>query len=667
MPNRLSREASPYLLQHAENPVDWYPWGEEAFARAQQEGKPIFLSVGYATCHWCHVMARESFEDPEVARLLNAHFVPVKVDREERPDVDHAYMQALQALTGQGGWPMSLFLTPEGKPFYGGTYFPPTDRYGLPSFRRVLEAVAEAWTKRRNEIETHAAALAQRIAQALTNRPGDLPPQLHAKALEAYRQAFDPQHGGFGGAPKFPNAPALRYLLLQAWLGEAAAGEMLRVTLDRMQAGGVYDQVGGGFHRYAVDAVWRVPHFEKMLYDNAQLARVYLGAFRLFGDARYRRTARETLDYLLREMQDAAGGFYAAQDAESEGEEGRYYVWRIPELRAVLGADFEAAARYFGVSDAGNWEGKNILEARYPEPLLAQELGLDAAGFEAWLASVKARLLEARLRRVRPLTDDKILADWNGLALAAFAEAGRWLGEARYLEAARKNAEFVLGALYQDGLLRHAWRRGRLGRHAYLSDQAHYGLGLLALFEATGEMRWLEAARVLAEGILEHFRDPEGGFFDALEANPLGRPKDVFDGAWPSGNAAAAELLVRLARLYDQPEWEAVAFAAIQAQARGVAAHPLAFVGLLTAHLWGEAGGELVVVRPAPELEAWARREFWPLVTLVCGAQDALPVLERRAVGAAYLCRRGVCRLGVDTVAALRTELAAAYPRASIE
>ncbi len=667
MPNRLRQEVSPYLLQHAENPVDWYPWGEEAFVRARREGKPIFLSVGYATCHWCHVMARESFEDPEVARLLNAHFVPVKVDREERPDVDHTYMLALQALTGQGGWPMSLFLTPEGKPFYGGTYFPPTDRYGLPSFRRVLEAVAEAWTKRRDEIETHAAALAQRIAQALANRPGDLPPRLHAEALEAYRRSFDPEHGGFGGAPKFPNAPTLRYLLLQAWLGVEAARGMLRVTLDRMQAGGVYDQVGGGFHRYAVDAVWRVPHFEKMLYDNAQLARVYLGAFRVLGDARYLRTARETLDYLLREMQDAEGGFYAAQDAESEGEEGRYYVWRIPELRAVLGAEFEAAARYFGASEAGNWEGKNILEARYPEPLLAQELGLDAAGFEAWLASVKARLLEARLQRVRPLTDDKILADWNGLALAAFAEAGRWLGEARYLEAARNNAAFVLGTLYRDGLLRHAWRQGRLGRHAYLADQAHYGLGLLALFEATGEARWLEAAQALAEAILAHYRDPDGGFFDALEANALGRAKDVFDGAWPSGNAAAAELLVRLARLCDRTEWEEAALAAVRAQAQGVAAHPPAFAGLLTAHLWGEVGGELVVVRPAPELEAWARRGFWPLVTLACGAREAGVPFAGRDAGRAYLCRQGACRRPVGTVEALRAELGAAYPQASIE
>lgn len=673
MANRLALETSPYLLQHAHNPVDWFPWGEEAFAKAKAEDKPIFLSVGYATCHWCHVMERESFEDPETAQLLNEFFVPVKVDREELPDVDHVYMMALQALTGSGGWPMSLFLTPDLKPFYGGTYFPPEDRHGLPSFARVLKTIASTWQNRREEVLGSADELTQHLHKLLVPRGGPLPQDLHAQALKQLARAHDATYGGFGGAPKFPQTPILTYLLALAWKGDPLAWGMLELTLDKMAEGGIYDQVGGGFHRYAVDGIWRVPHFEKMLYDNAQLAWVYLGMSRLTGKTLYRRVTLETLDYLLREMQHPEGGFYSAQDADSEGVEGKFYVWSEQEVRAVLGSDAvdgvsasaEAALKLFGVSQAGNWEGVNVLEARYPEPALRQELGLDEATFARWLEEVKAKLYQARRQRIPPLTDDKILADWNGLALRAFAAAGRILGKEAYLEAARKNAEFVTSRMMRDGLLRHSWRGGKLRPEAYLSDQASYGLGLLETYQATGEMRWLEAARTLAEGILTHFRDPNGGFFDASGGGLPLRAKDVFDGPYPGGNSAAAELLIRLAALYEREDWAEAARGAIEFHAQGLAHSPSAFPGLLLAHLLDTEGTELALPTPSG-LAQEVQSQFLPLTTLAIGQPGDLPALRGREAGKAYLCRRGVCRLPVDGLEALGEEFRAIYPEARV-
>ncbi|RDI96583.1 thioredoxin domain-containing protein [Meiothermus sp. QL-1] len=664
MPNRLIHETSPYLLQHAHNPVDWYPWGEEAFAKARAEHKPIFLSVGYATCHWCHVMERESFEDPEIAQMLNAHFVPIKVDREERPDVDQVYMTALQAMTGSGGWPMSMFLLPDLRPFFGGTYWPPEDRHGLPSFRRVLMGIHQAWLHQQKEVLENAEQLTAFLQGQLRPKAGPLPEGLHGEALARLLQAADPVHGGFGGAPKFPQAPLLLYLLSLAWLGHSPARSHLKLTLDRMAQGGLYDQVGGGFHRYAVDAIWRVPHFEKMLYDNAQLARLYAAASLFFGGEEgrfYRRIACETLEYALRELQGPGGGFYAAQDADSEGVEGRFYVWSLSEFREVLGAEAEAAARLFGVSEAGNWEGTNVLERRYPEAVLRQELGLGEAAYEAWVEEVRRRLFEARRRRVPPLTDDKVLADWNGLMLRALAEAGRWLEEPRYLEAARQNARFVLREMWQDGLLRHSWRQGRLRPQAYLSDQAHYGLGLLALFEATGEVEWLEAARRLAEAILGHFRETGGGFYDSLDDTLPVRAKDLHDGPYPSGTAAAAELLLRLSALYEEPGWAEEAMRAIELCAQNLLRYPLGHAALLQAHLVGSQGSELAVVLPSHL--AGARRWFLPLTTLAFGPPGALPVLRGRQPGLAYLCRRGACRLPTEDEASLREELQALYPK----
>ncbi|MER3554408.1 MAG: thioredoxin domain-containing protein [Meiothermus sp.] len=661
MSNRLRLETSPYLLQHAHNPVDWHPWGEEAFAKARAEDKPIFLSVGYATCHWCHVMERESFEDPQTAAFLNAHFIPIKVDREELPDVDHVYMAALQAMTGSGGWPMNMFLMPDLRPFYGGTYWPPEDRGQFPAFRRVLAGVAEAWRNQKNDVLENAEQLTTHLQGQLKPRTAVLPEDLHTAALAGLSRAFDQSYGGFGGAPKFPQSPALLYLLSHAWLGDATAGRHLQLTLDRMMEGGIYDQIGGGFHRYATDVIWRVPHFEKMLYDNAQLARVYAGAYKLFGKQKYRRVATETLEYVLREMTGPKGEFFSAQDADSEGVEGKFYVWSEGKIREVLGDDADNAIKLFGVSEAGNWEGVNIPERRAPDEALRQQLGLDEAEYDAWVDSVRHRLYEVRKNRVWPITDDKILADWNGLMLRAFAEVGRLLGEEKYLGAARRNADFVLGTMLQGGLLRHSWRAGTLKPQAYLSDQADYGLGLLELYQATGEMTCLEAAKSLGEGILAHFRDEEGGFRDAQDSGLPVKAKDAYDGPYPSGNASAAELLFRLAAPYERPDWHAAALSAVEVYGQSLVRNAFGYPALLHAHLVGTRGTELALVAPSV-LHEEVKTLFLPLSTLAYGEADSLPVLKDRQPGLAYLCQQGACRLPVRDLEALQTEIRQIYP-----
>jgi len=661
MANRLAGETSPYLLQHADNPVDWYPWGEEALEKARRENKPIFLSIGYATCHWCHVMERESFTDPEVARILNEHFVAVKVDREERPDLDAQYLRAYQALTGHaGGWPLNLFLTPEGRPFYGGTYFPPERRGGWPAFREVLLAVAAAWEGREPELRAQAERAVQ--AAVVSEGPSGLPEGLHPAALEGLQPAYDEQAGGFGVAPKFPNAPLLRYLLLRAWRGDAEAASMLRGALEGMRRGGIQDQVAGGFHRYATDAHWRVPHFEKMLYDNAQLASVYLGAARLWDEARFEEAARSTLDWMLAELQGPEGGFYSAVDADSEGEEGRYYVWTWAEWRRVLGGDAQRAARLFGVRPEGNWEeGKNVLYLPRDEAEWADEWDMEPGAFDAWRAGVRGRLRGARRRRVRPITDDKVLADWNGLAVRALAEAGRLLEEPRYLDAAVRAGTFLWEVLYAEGLMRHSWRAGTRRGEAFLADQAAVALGFLELHHATGEVVWLERAGRLAEAILR-FTDPRGGFFDALEATPAGRPKNTFDGAVPSGQALAAEALLRLGLVFENDAWYEAGRTALVLLGPQLAERPLAHAAGLSAHLWLAEGAELAVVTPAGKLEPYARSRFWPLVTFATESQGAVPLLAGRPAGRAYLCRRGVCRLPAERPEVLEAELRAFFP-----
>jgi uncharacterized protein YyaL (SSP411 family) len=657
--NRLARETSPYLLQHAHNPVDWYPWGEEAFAKARAEDKPIFLSVGYATCHWCHVMERESFEDEAVARLLNEGFVPVKVDREELPDVDHVYMSALQAMSRHGGWPMNMFLTPDLKPFYGGTYFPPQPRHGLPAFADVLRAVREAWIARRAEIEQHAQALLEHL------RAGAPPPQavrddLHAQAVAQLARRFDSAHGGFGDAPKFPQAPLLQYLLALAAIGDERARAMLTTTLVQIAAGGMYDHVGGGFARYSTDVRWHVPHFEKMLYDNAQLVRVYVGAYRLTGDARFRFVAEDTLAWLAREMHpaDASAAFSSAQDADSEGVEGKFYVWTARQFRDALGDDADAAARLYGVTREGNWEhGANVLERRDPESVRAS-LALSPEAFERWERAVRDRLYAARERRVRPLTDDKVLADWNGMALRALAEAGRLLVRPDLVDTARRLARFLLDVMMRDGRLCHAYRAGQLRAESYLADHAQVALGLVELHAASGELQWLEAAHELAERMIERFHDPDEGFYDSERgALPL-RARDLFDGAMPSGTAAACELLLRLSGIYERGDWAELAQRTIARHA-GLLAHAEAAPALLHAQLLAERGAELAlpVEAGAQPLIAAAQAEFAPLVTLAIGAPGALPVLAGRRGGEAYLCRRGACQLPAKSIEQLREQL----------
>jgi uncharacterized protein YyaL (SSP411 family) len=660
-PNRLASETSPYLLQHAGNPVDWYPWGEEAFARARAEDRPIFLSVGYATCHWCHVMERESFEDEAIARLLNDGFVPIKVDREELPDVDHVYMTALQALTQHGGWPMNMFLTPRLAPFYGGTYFPPQPRYGMPSFADVLQAVRRAWDQQRDELERQAAELLDHVRKAVELPRRAPSADVHARAIETLAKSFDSAHGGFGGAPKFPQPPLLQYLLALAATGHERARAMLTTTLAHMAAGGMVDQVGGGFARYSTDERWHVPHFEKMLYDNAQLARVYAGAYRLTGDARLRFIVEDTLAYLRREMHPAAApaAFASAQDADSEGVEGRFYVWTAAELRALLGADADAALRLYGATAEGNWEhGVNVLTRRDPESVRAV-LGLAPDAFADWERSVRDRLYAVRARRIWPITDDKVLADCNGMALRAFAEAGRLLERADFVQTARALARFLLDTMRRDGKLHHAWRDGTLRAENFLSDYAQVGLGLVELHAATGEPDWLQAARDLSAQMVERFHVAGEGFFDG-EPGPLPvRARDLFDGALPSGTAAACELLLRLAGVYERGDWADLVQATLERHG-ALLEHPSAAPALLAAHLLNERGAELVLPAPAGALDA-ARAEFAPLATIVCGAPGAAPILAGRRPGHAYLCRHGACQLPARTLDELRAQLAALH------
>ena len=657
--NRLARETSPYLLQHAHNPVDWYPWGEEAFAKARAEDTPILLSVGYATCHWCHVMERESFEDEAIARQLRAGFVAIKVDREELPDVDHVYMSALQALTGRGGWPMNMFLTPQLKPFFGGSYFPPRERHGLPSFSAVLAAVHEAWTTRRAELEQHADALLAQIRDGTAVAARPPADRLHEHAVAQLARSFDETQGGFGSAPKFPQAPLLQYLLALAATGDAHARAMLIRTLQPMAAGGMLDHVGGGFARYSTDARWHVPHFEKMLYDNAQLARIYVGAYRLTADERLRVVAEDTLAWLQREMHPAAApaAFSSAQDADSEGVEGKFYVWTAAEFRTVLGADAGPAARLYGVTEGGNWEhGVNVVERRDPESVRSA-LGLDADAWRLWEESVRTRLYAVRSQRIWPITDDKVLADWNGMALRAFAETGRLLGRADLVATARALAHFLLDTMVRDGRLRHAWRDGTLRAESYLSDHAQVGLGLLELHAATGELPWLQAAHDLAERMVERFHRADDGFYDGEPGHLPLRARDPFDGAVPSATAAACELLTRLGGAYDRGEWAAIVQAAIVRQGALLEAAPAAVPSMLLVQLLSVHGADVLLPAGDHPLAA-VRADFGPLATFISAPPAAVSLAAGRDAERAYLCQHGTCQLPAATPAQLRGQLA---------
>ena len=547
MPNRLANETSPYLLQHSNNPVDWYPWGEEALDKARSEDKPILLSVGYSACHWCHVMERESFENHEIAAQMNDGFVSVKVDREERPDIDSIYMTAVQAMTGHGGWPMTVFLTPDGKPFYGGTYFPPEDRGGMPSFPRVLEAMSDAYQNSKGDILQNTEHLLERMRQMSAVGQQGFEPLTEEVMRLAMRKAasdFDDRHGGFGLQPKFPQPMTYEFLLRHYMRFEDAdALHMVELTLQRMAMAGIYDQIGGGFHRYSTDAFWMVPHFEKMLYDNALLVRLYLHAYQITGNPLYKRIVEETLEYVTREMTAAEGGFYSAQDADSEGVEGKFFIWLPHEITDALGdADGEIINRYFGVTPHGNFEGRNILRVAMDAANLAREEGMDAGEFGELLARAKSKLLAVRNERIAPGLDDKILTSWNGLTLAAFAEAAAVLGREDYAEVAERNAEFLLANLLRDGRLLRTYKDGTAKLNGYLEDYAFLIDGLLALHEVNFSRETLNAAIALGNSMVELFWDnATGQFFDTGHDHEqlVVRPKDLTDNAIPCGSSMA--------------------------------------------------------------------------------------------------------------------------------
>jgi len=569
-PNRLIHESSPYLLQHADNPVDWYAWGEEAFARARKENKPIFLSIGYSACHWCHVMERESFENAEIATVLNEFFVSIKVDREERPDLDEIYMTAVQLMTGSGGWPLTVFLTPDLEPFYGGTYFPPEDMFGRAGFLTILNAVHTAWETTRGDLVRNAGKLADVIRRNAADsavESGALSPQLLHKAAEALGHAFDPNEGGFGPAPKFPQSAAIALLLRHyVHTRDAQWRDMATLTLDKMALGGMYDQLGGGFHRYSTDARWLVPHFEKMLYDNAQLAQAYVDAYQLTHKPLYRKVAAETLDYVLRDMADEAGAFHSSEDADSEGEEGTFYLWRYDEIEAVLGAEDAAMfCAYYGVNSEGNFRspepyhtGRNILHVPRAASDVAQELGLSVDELEEKVKGLRAKLLVERDRRVRPHRDDKVLTSWNALMISALARGFQALGDERYRTAAENAADFILTHMMKDGALLRTHRNGVSHLPGYLDDYAFLTVALIDLYEATFDLRWITAADDLAGTMIGLFWDQEdGGFYFTAEHHTdlIARTKPTYDGAEPSGNAMAAIALLRLAKLTDTPDY----------------------------------------------------------------------------------------------------------------
>ncbi len=698
MPNRLANETSPYLLQHKDNPVDWYAWGDAAFEQARSADKPILLSVGYSACHWCHVMAHESFEDPRIAGLMNREFVNIKVDREERPDVDNIYMQAVQSLTGRGGWPMTVFLTPEGVPFYGGTYFPPEDRQGMPGFPRVLTAVADAYKTKRQQIEIAGHDLLQRIGapSRLQSSDSALTETILDGAADACLQAHDDEFGGFGRAPKFPQPMTLDFLM--RYYHSTKKPEVLTAvhkTLRAMAQGGMYDQVGGGFHRYSTDSVWLVPHFEKMLYDNALLARTYLDAFKLTGEPFYKRVASQTLDYVLREMTDPSGGFYSTQDADSEGEEGKFFLWTPAELEEVLGPDDAAlVGAYYGVSDAGNFEGSNILnvpvstegflKGEKPPAAGQSRAGLSAADtlalwervraragapsgasdvetFEAFLDDARARLYAAREQRVHPARDEKVLTAWNGLMLRAFAEAALAFDSDTYREAAVHNAEFLLGQMRRGSRLLRTWKQGEARLNGYLEDYALLIDGLIAVHAATAEPRYLRSAVELADEMIALFWDETvQGFFDTGSDHEslIVRPRDFFDNATPSGASVAIDVLLRLAAVTGKDEYEERATICLRTLTPFVEDAPTAFGRLLAAlEFYLARSQELAVIHPNNPLEARAiidpvRLLYAPNLVLVGAAEgegaDVSPLLQDRpalnGLPTAYVCERYVCQ-----------------------
>ncbi len=676
--NRLVNESSPYLLQHAHNPVDWYPWGTEAFERARKEDKPVFLSIGYSTCHWCHVMERESFENEQIARIMNEHFVCIKVDREQRPDVDQIYMDAVVLTTGSGGWPLSVFLTPDGKPFFGGTYFPPKDAFGRPGFERVLLSIAEAWRDRRQELITSAGKLSEFLERTggPTERAG-LSPDVLKKAFEQFRSLFDPTNGGFGTAPKFPQ-PANLSMLLGYWYRttDAQTLHMVEKTLDAMASGGIYDHLGGGFHRYSTDAQWLVPHFEKMLYDQALLSKTYLQAYKIARNHRYAETATEIFDYVLRDMMDPQGGFYSAEDADSEGREGTFYLWEPEQIVSILDGDearlFNA---HYGLTKRGNFDkGKSILYVATPVETLAKQFGNGSDEVLRILARAKAEVFRARAKRQRPHRDDKIITGWNGLMISSLAYGGAALKEGKYVKAAQRCAEFILKTLYKDGRLRRYYRDGHVVGDAFLDDYAFTIIGLSDLYEATFDARWLSEAKRLSEEMIELFADTErGGFFLAGNDGEtlIARTRPNSDGAIPSGNSAAAMALLKLGRLTMNHEFTSQAGRVLETFSRQLEESPAYSSVMLEAlSLWLGPAREVVIAGSAEagdtkQMIELIRGKFLPDAIVLfhdsgqagSAIEAIVPFVKSQVViggkATAYVCENYACKKPVQTVGEL--------------
>lgn len=677
--NRLKDSTSPYLLQHAENPVDWYPWGEEAFAAARRDDKPMLLSIGYSACHWCHVMAHESFEDPDTAAIMNRDFLCVKVDREERPDIDDIYMQATLIFTqGHGGWPMTVFLLPDGRPFHAGTYYPSEDRYGMPSFRRILAGVIDAYRNRRAQAEAIAAEVAEGLQrEGLGIGAEGRGETITAKRLDAAARkllsGFDGIHGGLSkGRPKFPNPMNLEYLLRHfARTGETAAVDAVRFTLQKMARGGMYDQIGGGFHRYSVDERWLVPHFEKMLYDNAQLSRVYLHAWALTGDPFFKGIATEIYDYILREMTAPEGGFYSTTDADSEGEEGKFFVWSAAELREVLPAEeARAAIAYWGVTASGNFEGQTILNVPFEPAQVAANLDLSLEALMALIASAKDRLYAHRTHRIPPGRDEKILTAWNGLMLASLAEAARRLGREDYQAAAVRNAEFLLRTMRTpEGRLLRSHKDGKTQFNGYLEDYAALIDGLLELYQTTFAPRYFAEAEQLAGIVLSHFAAADGGFFDTSDDHEklIARPRNMQDNATPSGSNLMAHVLLKLSAYTGEGRYEKAALAVLNPVANALSEYPAAFGEALNAAVLLVHGiDEVALIGESPPLRGVVLSGYRPFLVLAYAPAEpdetAIPPLLRgrtlvKGQPAAYVCRSFVCKRPATEAAALERAL----------
>jgi len=671
--NRLINETSPYLLQHAHNPVDWFAWGEEAFAEAKAEDKPILISIGYSACHWCHVMEHESFEDTETARIMNENFVNIKIDLEERPDVDQIYMTFVQMTTGSGGYPLNVFLTPDQLPFYGGTYFPPVNRYNMPSFRRILLSIADAYQNKRDELLNSANEILgemRNVGSTEFETSGLSLDQLDSVFL-SFTRSFDSVNGGFGSAPKFPPPMSLEYLLRYFYrTKDINALEMVEKTCMAMAHGGIYDQLGGGFHRYTVDAIWLTPHFEKMLYDNAQLARIYLHLFQITKDKFYKRIAVETLEYVKREMLDERGGFYTAQDADSEGVEGKFFVWTPEEIAEILGEDDARIFNfYYDVSEHGNFEEKNILNVRGSLEISAEQLQISEDELKNTLERSRKLLFEDREKRIKPFRDEKILTAWNGLMLTTFAEASAILASEDYLEIAKRNADFILENLQKDGFLLRSFKDGQAKLNAYLEDYANFADGLVELFQVSGDVKYLKEAKRLADLMFAEFWDEDTGGFYFTATNHeelLMRSKDFYDNATPSGNSAAADVLLKLSRLTGDEKYERYSITVLRLVAPQLRRYPQAFGRVLSTlefHLnptkeiviIGEKGNEL-------EMEVW--RDYLPNKVVVLSSETETPeitLLENRTKidgkPTAYVCENFVCQKPVSSTSELKEQL----------